>query len=250
MNLDKIDCQDFDNILAFGDSFVAGAELDGPTSQDVKHKAFPAILGRMLNKPVYNFGWGGGSNQRSLRLLPEKLLEYPNSLILFFYSDHSRNEYFRPDLPSHLPTDSTGYSPLGSPWSHPCIESHSRELNNLFYKNFYRDSTEYNNYKEYNTLLTVQLFCEKFAKNYVQIFGFANIIPTKVNEQTKLLDVIDTSKLLKFPGDTWEIEGWNLGYGNLIEWVKNNNFPVGISHMLHEGHQALADLIYTHLTKK
>jgi hypothetical protein len=237
----------FDSILAFGDSFVAGAELDGPTSSSVKDKAFPAILGRMLQIPVYNFGWSGGSNQRSVRILAETLLAYPNSLVLFFYTDHARNEYFRPDLPSHLPEDPTGYSPLGPGWDHSSIDMDCRKLNRLYYENFYHDTTEYNNYREYNMLLQVQLICEKYSKDYVQIFGFPGSLNEKVNSQQSVLAAVDRSKILRFPGKLWSNDGWNLGYGNLIEWVKESGYPTGYAHMLHEGHQALANLLLEHL---
>lgn len=245
--MDSAKYDKFDSILAFGDSFVAGAELDGPTSSSVKDQAFPAILGRMLDVPVYNFGWSGGSNQRSLRIMPEILLQHPNSLVLFFYTDHARSEYFRPDLPDHLPQDPTGYSPLGPAWDHDSIDMICRKLNRLYYANFYHDTSEYNNYREYNSLLNVQLICEQFAKDYVQIFGFPNSANEKIPAQQLVFEAVDKSKILKFPGDIWSEEGWNLGFGNLIEWVRQSGFPVGYAHMLHEGHEALARLILQHL---
>ena len=235
------------SVLALGDSFVAGAELLGTTSTEAKHLAFPALLGSALKVPVFNYGWSGGSNQRSIRLLPEKLLQHPNSLVLFFYTEHNRAEYFRPDLPSTLPTDETGYSPIGIPWSHHCIDARTRDLNKLYYKNFYHDTSCYNNYREYNMLLTVQIFCERYASNYLHIFGFPGSLHQKVSGQQCVLDQIDCSKILKFPSNTWSDEGWNYGFGNLIEWVKDKKFPVGSTHMLHEGHRALSELILAHL---
>lgn len=235
------------SILALGDSFVTGAELLGPTSTEAKHLAFPNLLGNSLKVPVFNYGWAGGSNQRSLRLLPEKLLQHPHSLVLFFHTEHSRTEYFRPDLPQTLPQDETGYSPIGTPWSHPCIDATTRKINDLYYKEFYHDTSRYNNYREYNMLLTVQVLCERYASDYLHIFGFPGSVHQKVSNQQCVLDQIDCSKILKFPSNTWSDEGWNYGFGNLIEWVQKEKFPVGLTHMLHEGHRALAELILAHL---
>ena len=237
----------FDSIVAFGDSHVAGAELDGPQSTDVKDQAFPAILGKRWNVPVYNYSWSGGSNDRSLRLLPEKLLQHPNSLVIFFYTDFSRNEYVTPDLDDTLATDDTGYSPLGVCWDHDCIAATTRNLSNSYYKNFYHDTLHYNNYREYNTILTVQLFCEKYARDHVQIFGFPRCLNAHTENQSILLKEIDFDKILKFPGNTWSDEGWNMGHGHLLEWVKKENIPFGAFHMLHEGHKKLADLIERHI---
>lgn len=238
----------FDSIIAFGDSNVAGAELDGPTSTAVHDQAFPAILGKKWNIPVYNYAWSGGSNNRSLRLFPEKLLQHSNSLVLFFYTDFSRNEYFRPDLDDTLPTDDTGYSPIGIGWHHDSIASETRDLSTLYYRHFYHDTSQYNNYREYNAIMTVQLFCEKYARDYVQIFGFPGCINNKTDNQSILLERINFDKILKFPGQTWTEDGWNMGHGNLIEWVEKNHIPQGLCHMLHQGHEMLAKLIENHLS--
>jgi len=239
----------FDCILAFGDSTVAGTELDNDVFYEAKHKSFPAILGQRLGIPVHNFAWPGGSNDRSFRLLPEKLLQHPNSLVIFFYTEWSRNEYFRPDLPDYLPSDDTGYSPLGLSWLHESVSPTTKDLVTTYYKNFYHDTQEYNNYRQYNMMLMVQMLCQKYAKDFIHVFGFPACLTDKVDKQKIILDQIDRSKILKFPGETWSTDGWNLSYGNLIEWVEKNKFPIGLSHMLLLSHEKLADLIESHLYK-
>ena len=54
-------------------------------------------------------------------------------------------------------------------------------------------------------------------------------------------------KILKFPSQIWSDKGYNCGYGNWYEWARNMAFPFGECHILHEGHEALANLIINKL---
>lgn len=228
-------------VLAFGDSTVAGVEL-----ADVQ-SAFPHLVAQHLGIPCHNMAWGGGSNYRSLRLLPETLLRYPGALVLFYYTNWQRTEWFCEDRDPSWPCDPTGYTPIGSNWVNDGVPSSLERYIKTWITNFDSDPTEHNNYREYNAMFTVQTLCQALAADYVQIFGFADGIHNKTAQQQIILDNLDRKHWLRFPGNVWSDTGWNLGHGNFYEWAGHHGFSMGKSHYLEPAHRAMAELIIKHL---
>ena len=233
------------SVIAFGDSTTAGCELiDGSEEwAETKKLSFANTLAAKMSVPCFNYSWPGGSNDRSLRLLPEKILQHPNSLVLFCYTNFDRSEFFMSKKNSKLNDPDSGdqYSPVGINWLHVETDKEHYQLNTLYLKNCYSSRIGYNNYKEYNSLLTVQLFCEKFASCYLQIFLYPNLIFSP-DFQSTVFDAIDKAHIYQF--DTANDFPWrtnNEGFGNLQDWAKWHNYqmcPGG--HIGQEAHDKFA----------
>lgn len=229
-------------VLAFGDSTVYGVEL-----ADSKN-AFPQLVADHFQIPCYNMAWGGGSNFRSLRVLPETLLEHPDALVLFYYTEWQRQEWFCEYRDEEWPCDPHGYSPIGANWLNDGVPDTLAQHIKTWIRCFDSDTSQYNNFREYNAMFTVQTLCRAYAKRLIHIFGFARSIHDKVKHQQIILDHLDRDAILKFPGATWSQDGWNLGYGNFYEWAGRQKFPMGEKrHYLEPAHEALCDLILQHL---
>lgn len=183
----------YSHVLAFGDSTTAGCELiQNSTDWDAtKLLSFPNQLACKLRVPCINYAWPGGSNDRSLRLLPEALIMYPDSLVLFTYTSFDRTECFT--LDGSMPqVTHEGYTGLGINWTKvKTIPTHS-ELNKLYLKHFFQDTEPYNRYKSYNMMLVVDLLCKTFSKNYLQIFLYNNLLGAP-DYQKSVYDTIDKS---------------------------------------------------------
>ncbi len=236
----------FSQVLAFGDSTTAGCELI-PGSEDweaSKKLSFPNKLADLLGLPCVNYAWPGGSNDRSLRLLPEALLKYPNSLVLFTYTSFDRNELFTLD-PTFPQIRSEGYTGLGACWTIVDTNKQHQQLNRLYLENFCVDTAKYNRYREYNMLLTVQLLCQAYASNFLQIFLYnRTIMPPDF--QQEVFNKIDTKHIYQF--DYAQSVSWqenNVGYGSLNNWAANKGYkfcPGG--HIGQEAHDQFTIELY------
>ena len=219
----------FKQILAFGDSTLTGVGFDPANIQrwdDItKLSSFPNQLAKMLGIPCINTSISGGSNDRSLRLLPETLLSYPDSLVLFCYTFNERTEIFNHNLIND-------YAKLGY---EPIIPSNSRpnHISDAYYKYIYDNTVnQHNRYKIYNMLLTVQTLCEKYAADYLQIFLMNSIFLDPVFQQS-VYDALDKTHIHKFnvipsvPGDGRMYKNTNesnQGFGDFYRWELFNGF--------------------------
>jgi len=237
----------YSQVLAFGDSTTAGCELI-PQSFDwaeTKKLSFPNQLADKLNIPCVNLAWPGGSNDRSLRLLPEALLKYPNSLVLFTYTTFDRAEMFTTDssMPQVIEESYTG---LGINWDSVTTgESHQR-VNTLYLKEFYTDTHKYNRYKSYNMLLSVDLLCQRYASNYLQIFLYDRLIDPP-DYQPEVFNAVDKDHIYQFEfanvKATWKTNNQN--FGSLRHWAKQKGYqfcPGG--HIGQEAHDNFAIELY------
>lgn len=235
----------YNSILAFGDSTTAGCELilGSVDWKATKKLSFSNILADKLGIPCYNYAWPGGSNDRSLRLLPEIILEHPNSLVLFTYTSFDRTEFFIPNLTTNndIPDSGDQYCPIGINWVRVNTHQRHKDLNTWYLENLHHSRTGFNNYKEYNMLLTVQLICEKYAANYLQIFLYPGLI-NPPNFQSSIFKAIDKNRIYKF--DTANDFHWtdnNNGFGNLSQWASWHKYefcPGG--HIGQRAHHAFA----------
>jgi len=242
----------FESIIAFGDSTTAGCELiNGSVNwEETKKLSFPNTLAKKYSVPCFNYSMPGGSNDRSLRLLPEKLLEHPRSLVLFCYTSFDRSEFFLPKEygDSIDPDFGDQYTPVGINWSSVKTNKAHQYINTLYLRNLFASRSGYNNYKEYNSLLTVQLFCEKFASYYLQIFLYPNLI-SPPDFQLSVYNTIQKNNIFQF--DTANDFSWktnNQGFGNLNDWAHWHNFkfcPGG--HIGQEAHDNFALSMYNYL---
>jgi hypothetical protein len=217
----------YDSILVFGDSHLDGLELDvSPVAR--KEKTWPAIVGKRLGIAVHNFALRGGSNDRSLRMLPSKLLQFRNSLVIYGITHFNRQEIFQ---------KGKGYVPVGVCWTQNDLYEH-RDVNDHFMSYMLPntlDEMEDNNLRVLNHLLQVQALCKCYAADHMLMPLFnLELIEGK---QQQLLVAIEN--LYQFPNST----SW-------MNWCNRNDFPRGSMHYLQPAHDAFAEIIYEEITKR
>jgi hypothetical protein len=214
----------YKSILAFGDSHPAGCEssrskftindyINGHVDLEdldlsTKPFSFPNLLADILDVPCYNYSLSGGSNKRSLRLLPQALLEHSDSLVLFNYTETHRSEIYYPEFGRHLGQTNDGYIQLGIQWYTVKNSKFNHPINDYFVENMLHiDST---NLDIFNTMFYVDQSCKNLALDYFHIFGFPNLYSGS--------NLVDQSKILNLDLDT------NAGYGDFISWCNLQGF--------------------------
>ena len=219
------------NILVFGDSHLAGSELhDTIKDESDKNKTWPAIVGRHFNIPVKNFALPGGSNDRSFRLLPEILLTYKESFVIYGITEWTRSEIFYKNLK---------YIPVGQCWTYKQkdeLNEPQKSFNKLYMDNFVEytlSEINDNNYKILNHLLHVQNICKLYAYDYLIVP--LRSLPILNKKQKTINDAIDKNKIFNF-NDEIKLNSW-------VDWCRKNNFPKGISHYLEPAHDAFANIM-------
>jgi hypothetical protein len=252
----------FDCVLAFGNSHVAGFEITTPTPErgdmymkgelsleDLdsynKHLAFPNIVAEHLEIPCYNYALTGGSNERSMRLLPNALLDHPNSLVLFCYAALDRNEIYYPDNDNTLGKDSDNYLQLGMQWykgNHVPIDfkylqkqyPSKNPINTYYVENMLHPEAD--NIKACNQMFYVEQACKNYATGFRHLFLEKLFYNTDIPRI--LSQALSKDKIISFNG----CED-NLGYGSYYEFGCNNFVRKEYGHFGIEAHQAVADLI-------
>jgi hypothetical protein len=215
--------KNYESVLAFGDSHVAGCELSNKYSlQDYiskqitieeadapgKELAFPKIIADALNIPCYNYAMSGGSNSRSLRLLTRAIQEQPNSLVLFGYTSTDRSEMFYPE--ASLGKDIDNFLQLGLQWE----GVFDNTVNDFYIKHLY----PHNNLKE--LMFCVNAICSNFTNGYLHLPLFPEDLP-KIDNMF-----------------TFE------GHSNYLTWCQKRKFKkLPFYHYEQDAHDVLADLI-------
>lgn len=243
--------KNFNQILAFGGSHSAGYSLvpldlellfNGKVSVDegddiTKPFSYPNLLADKFNIPCYNYSRTGASDDRSLRLLPEKLLQHKDSFVLFPWIEPTRTEFFYPDDGKYPARDRDNYLQTGINWlDHDADNAElsrfkrnkktDHPILNVFLIDIYRSTAAYNNYKLFNGMLYVELLCKKYSIDYRHYFYHDRILENDTF-QKEIWDQIDKTKILKLPGEP----NHNLGFGSYEGFHKMNN-----SKIIEQGH--------------
>jgi len=213
----------FESVLAFGDSHVAGCELNNQydlndylsgniTIEEAdatgKELAFPKIVANYLGVPCYNYAMSGGSNARSLRLLTTAVQTHPNSLVLFGYTSTDRAEIYYPE--KSLGKDSDNFLQLGVQWE----GVFKNYLNDFYIKHLH----SYNNLSQ--LMFCIDNICTGYAKDYLHLPLFPEQVP-------------EVDNVFKFEG-----------HSNYLNWCKYKGFKqLPHYHYGQEAHNALAELI-------
>jgi hypothetical protein len=220
----------FKSVLAFGDSNVAGLELargveemteeyrTGKATVDEldlpgKLLAFPQIVADHFDVPCYNYAMSGGSNNRSLRLLTQAVIDHPDSLALFGYTSTDRNEIYYPK--GGFGCDMDNFLQIGVQWGDRFDMPANKHYLQILYP--------YNNLK--SMMFCVDSICRLYTKKYLHIPLFDEEIP-KMNN------------IINFGGAT-----------NYHSWAHHNNFTTTKNY--HHGidaHTELAKLIIKEIT--
>lgn len=214
-------------IVAIGDSFTYGDELPDPSTQ-----AWPALLGKKLNKPVLNLGVPGSGNARITKEIINRVIngEYIELVIACFTSPH-RQEH----------GDEDGVFDI---W--PGCQSRAFDYHHTHRKQLIKYVSRHNNdHYDYRNYLRQVLLLQTFLKSYnipyvfLQAYGGEPLYEEyngKLNNQL-LVDNVDANHFMEWPGDA--IVKWTWGY---------DHGPGG--HPLAEGQQIIADKIYEHIRNK
>ena len=232
----------FKSVLAFGDSHVAGCEIlgsqlvkeyltgNGPLEEmdsQTKPFSFPNQLADMLKIPCYNYALSGGSNERSLRLLPQALLDHPDSLVLFCYTEPHRKELYYPDQGNYYARDADNYIQLGIQWSgeHFQYNRKTHPINRYFVEKMLR----INNSGVASTMFYVDQSCQNLSKDYFHIFLFNDVYHSNIK--------VNTDKILNLGSS-------NNGFGDFNGWCLEQGFEqMPLNHYNTHAHTKFAKLI-------
>ena len=221
----------FDSIVAFGDSHVAGAEIiDGiwnnlglhrrmiQSDELTKPLAFPALVAQHFNVPWYNYAMSGVSNQRNLRKLTSVIHQHPNSLILYGYTSSTRQEFYMPNGEKFLVRDGDFVQFL--PNMLGTTVDRQQDMYSLYYTKFY-------NYRSHlaEFMLCVDSICQTHAAGHVHIPMYPEVKDAELSPLIK--------NVLEFDQND-----------NYLDWCTAKKFTMKpYTHYGHEAHQALAELI-------
>jgi len=241
--------QQFESIIAFGDSNVAAAEAVPELKQhydawvrgkltvhDVdalsKPYSFANCLADRMGIKCYNFAMSGASNNRSLRLLTQHIRHYPRSLVLFGYTSTDRKEFYYPDPGVFYARDSDNFIQTGMQWRHTRIHLNDliisptplpeHPINELVMEKILRS---YDNLPE--IMCCVDAICHRYGSSVIHLPLMPQQIPTGFDH-------------------VFDFEG----QGNWIEWGQFRKFvPTVRWHFDHTAHAELSQLLYTYLNQ-
>jgi hypothetical protein len=245
----------FDSILVFGDSHTAGWEVS-PDSDKIykqyfdkkiplehqdeytKEYVFSSVLGKMCNVPVYNFSVCSGSNDRSLRLLPRKLMEYPNSLVIFGYTSPDRTEFYYPEPDWYQFRDKDLYAQVKIEYPDFNNKITQSTLNSLYTKEFLfvdnKDDT-----KIVNQIFYVDNVCKKYAYNVIHVLISEQLLTGKNK------DIFNEVSSNIFPFNSTQD---NLGYGSYFTHYLSKKFSLGKwKHFGKDAHQDFAEILFKYI---
>ena len=247
----------YKSVIAFGDSHVAGCELvsgshvkdylSGKISLEdmdnvTKPFAFPEYVASHLGVPCYNYAMSGGSNERSLRLLPTALAQHPDSLVLFGHIAQNRREFYYNDPGKFLGRGQDDYIQVGIQWYNTDVESIAGKnsvthpINSVFVEDMLRWKQG-----DHTGILNAMFYAEQACGNIVHVFLFKDLY-----DQTNPINLLlDKSNILKFNTAATD------GYGHYQEWAEHHNYEkLPIGHYGQRAHDHLGKLILEHLCQK
>jgi lysophospholipase L1-like esterase len=207
-------------IYCIGDSFTYGEELNNR-----EHDAWPSILGRMLNRPVTNWGKPATGNYRMVKRTMDAVFAEAE-LVIIGWSDPARQEF----------GDDISITDIWAGRNYKHMQTCSdHRIDLIKYMTAY-DVPEYYYAKWLRQIILTQTFCRA---NNVPCIMFSACNAEKYNEKyinnhEHLVKHVDVSNYLD-----WPMRG-------LADWVfKTPHGPGG--HPLEPGHQIIAEHINEHI---
>jgi lysophospholipase L1-like esterase len=204
------------NILAVGDSFTYGYELED------RDNAWPNVLARKLNATVTNLGKPGGGNTQMVRNIVEHATNY--DLVVVGWSSPGRVEF----------STVTGVFDVWPGWNGKAVDMFQPEFAKLITASH---NPEYL-FKQYLTNIIL-------TQNYLKLQNIKYVMSTTQGEteyyystysksNKELLDKIDYTTFIEWPAN------------GMAEWTFG--CPKGSrSHFLDEGHERVAEKFYEHI---
>lgn len=212
-------------ILAIGDSFTYGEELDN------LENAWPYILGKKLGCQIINKGIPGSSNYKMLRCIVESDIR-DIDLVIIAWSHFDRVEV----------SDEAGIYEIwpGGERKGPRKEAHWRGTIIDYFSRHHDDDYLYRQYLTY--IILSQAYLQFQDKKYIMLDSFGNHLDARRHHPNNqnLIKKIDTTYFLGWPNES------------MLEWTIHSLTPVPAGpggHFLDEGHLIVADKIYKFITK-
>lgn len=238
-------------IYANGCSFTYGDELVSPGTH-----SWPQLLGEKLNATVTNDAISGGTNQRTV-YHTIKNLKFDFNLYIISWTTYSRFTFYKSDNNFEI-----NFNP---------------QLVNKIYSNeaFYRDWGRTLYTKWFNELyafklwlqqiIQLQSLLEKNNKKYIMINTFPNELDLWLADKDNFVSATKTLINFDIMNDNQIFDEYHeiqyyiklVNFNNFYNWKKFSitdlckQYPVGPKgHILEQGHEHLANLLYEHLCLK
>lgn len=236
-------------IYACGCSFTYGDELDSPATH-----AWPVLLANKLNASVTNDAVSGGTNFRTAyRTI--KQTQYNYDLYVIAWTTYSRFTFYKSDN-----NYETNFNPQ---LVHGLYDKESfyKDWGNTLYKHWYNEL--YAAKLWFQQIIQIQQILSN--KNYLMINTMPNNLMQWLSDKTDFISSVRS--LINFDVTTDEqifdeyneIQYYNslINKSNFYKWNEfhitqlSSQFTCGPNgHILEEGHNHLADLIYQHVQNK
>jgi hypothetical protein len=208
------------NILAVGDSFTYGEELDN------RDNAYPYYLAKGLKAEVVNLAIPGGGNTQMIRKVIEYVVsEEPLDLVLIGWTSPGRVEF----------ADSAGIYDLWPGYSGPKYNEMEWRIEQLNLLNKHHDPKYLYGQYLYNVIM-LQSFLKERNIKYIMTTVAANEYYHKAhfNHDQNLPKLIDQQYFLGWPSE------------GMAEWTNGcKRGPRG--HFLEEGHRKVTAKLYEHI---
>jgi len=206
------------NVLTVGCSFTYGDELPNRLES-----AWPYLLAKQNNWQINNLGKGGGSNDRSIRLIFDNINKY--DLIIIAWTIHDR---FEVSFNDELVDVNIGYA-----------KKVNLEWVEEYYKHHYDRLYSYSSW--FRQILMLQAYLEKMGQKYIMVNAFdiwgdlgKHLYEEYMTDLGYLADQIDATYYPGWPG------------AGMCEWM--GDCPKGPGgHPLELGHQRIAEKINEHI---
>ena len=207
-------------IYAIGDSFTYGDELDS------QEQAWPAVLSKLINKPVINQGKPATGNTRMIKRAIDAVIDQAE-MIIIGWSDCNRQEF----------ADEIGIYDIWAGRNYQAfrLEDPTHRINLIKYMTAY-DTPEYYYADWLRKVILIQSLCQ--VKNIPLVMFIAcgsNNSHNKYHKNfTTLVSQIDQTQF---------IDGM---FNSVAEWTYGT--PQGPNeHPMAEGHQIIANKVYEHI---
>jgi hypothetical protein len=208
------------NILALGDSFTQGDELED-TAQ-----AWPSVLAELLNASVTNLAESGAGWRQVVTRAVDSILNNPPDLLVIGWPSPGRTQFAdqqgRFDLWPGMHPDNVGPA---QPWRLELLEY-------------------YNRYHDPDYMYQQYLFGVLLLQSFVRQHGVKCLMTVTVQDNYYAQDVSQENQLLEQHVDwTMFVGGQTAGMNT---WTKD--CPKGPRlHFLAEGHKRVAERFYEHI---
>jgi hypothetical protein len=209
----------YKRLLAFGDSFTFGHELDDCFKDQPSNQTYSALLGQWLDIPYQCHAVGSNANQSITRnILNADILQ--NDLVIIMWTYEERQDFLfdgKRGWSSVSPTDFDQFA-------------------TCFYKHI--DPTlQYFQYLSHKEIFLVQKYLDNIGVNHIHCCVTSSLLESINYRNSPISKQINTSNWIAMPGPT-----------GFYDWAKSQSLIVRQGgHANSYAHQQLFELIKQHM---